>query len=339
MEKQRLIKDYCAVFLVLVLCAVSNNAAMGQSTIQPSISPTETTSPVISKSSASQNISSDNNMLPLLLSIVALAVSGCAIALSILKNRNIDERIELNNQKYNIKLKSLEEKYAELLTSQTALSANHPSEVSSREFRNYNNNNVYLEASIESLLERVNTLENKLKVSQSSNRSIDFSKTHSYNQPNDLGIDINPFNQSADTFQLDITQPLENLAYIELVNTYNTNPKLLEQKAIKVSEPTDSINRRHTDSSQKIILEKANNSNYWVIRDDVGINCWLLPKHKLKIDQYRYETTKALFECNGYQAEYSSFKLVKPAKVIPLSVDEQTWQLEESGIIEFFVEA
>ena len=134
-------------------------------------------------------------------------------------------------------------------------------------------------------------------------------------------------------------QPLENLAYIELVNTYNTNPKLLEQTAIKVSEPTDSINRRHSDSSQKIVLERANNSNYWVIRDELGVDCWLLPKSKLRMDQYRYETTKALFECHGYHPEYSTFKLVKPAKVIPLSSDEQTWQLEEPGILEFSVEA
>lgn len=337
MEKQRLIKYYCAVFLAIFLAAGANSAAIGQDTTSPRISPTETTSPVRTQSSVSQNTNSDNNM-PLLLSIIALAVSGGAIALSILKNRKINERIELNNEKYNNKLRSLEDKYTELLNSQTALSANQPSEVSNHEFRSYNNNNVYLEASIETLSERVNTLENKLKVAQSSNRSIEFSKNYSYNQTNDLETDINPFNQSADIFQHDITQPLENLAYIELVNTYNTNPKLLEQKAIKVSEPTDSINRRHTDSSQKIILEKANNSNYWVIQDDVGIDYWLLPKSKLKIDQYRYETTKALFECNGYQAECSSFKLVKPAKVIPLSVDEQTWQLEEPGILEFSVE-
>ncbi len=94
--------------------------------------------------------------------------------------------------------------------------------------------------------------------------------------------------------------------------------------------------RRHTDSSQKVVLEKVNNSNYWVIHD-AGIDCWLLPKSKLIIDQFRYETTKALFECRGYHPEYATFNLVKPAKVIPLSSDEQAWQLEEPGIIEFFV--
>ncbi len=338
MEKQRLIKYYFAVGLVIVLFAGSNNAVMGEPTTPPRISPAEVNSPVSTQSNASQDTNSDN-MLPLLLSILALAVSGGAIALSILKNRKINERIELNNEKYSNKLKLLEDKYTELLNYQTTSSANQPSEVSSREFRSFNNNNIYLEASIEALSERVNTLENKLKAAQSSNSSIEFSKNYSSNQLNDLETDINPFSQSTDIFPTDLTQPLENLAYIELVNTYNTNPKLLEQKAIKVSEPTDSINRRHTDSSQKIILEKANNSNYWVIHDDVGIDYWLLPKSKLKIDQYRYETTKALFECNGYQAEYSSFKLVKPAKVIPLSADEQTWQLEEPGILEFSVEA
>ncbi len=342
MEKQSLIKYYCALFLALVLLAGSNHAVAQTS---PTIIPTDkapmTASPVTTQSGGKLKAESNNSMLfPIVLSILALAASGGAIALTILKNKEIDRNIDFLKKKYNDELKSLENKYNELSTSQVASQSNQPHEAISRNSTTYNNPNAFLESSIDDLLLRITKLENKLKVTQINQQSIISSKpTYLSNQSRNQEPDFNPFNQVNGLSQSNTTQPLENLAYFELVNTYNTNPKLLEQAAIKVSEPTDSINRRHSDSSQKIVLEKATNSNYWVIRDQIGVDCWLLPKSKLRIDQFRYETTKALFECHGYHPEYSTFKLVKPAKVIPLSADEQTWQLEEPGILEFSVEA
>lgn len=330
MEKQSLIKYYCALLLVTLLFAGANNAAaIGQNTPQPTISPSST--PLVSKK---PNTTSDNMWFPIILSILALAASGGAIALSILKNKKINYSLDSLDKKYNSKLESLEKKYTELLDAQKTSRYHQQRETISRSSAASSNTNVYLETSIDSLSERISKIENKLQVSRINEQSSNYSKnTYSYNQSHYLETDINLFSQS------DITQPSEDLAYIELVNTYNANPKLLEQKAVKVSESTDSINRRHSDSSQKIVLEQANNPNYWVIHDDVGINYWLLPKSKLKIDQYRYETTKALFECRDYQPECSSFKLVKPAKVIPVSVDEQSWQLEEPGILEFILDS
>ncbi len=324
MEKQSLIKSYWVLFLVLVLLASSNHA-MAQT---PSATSSSTTMQTIEKT--------NNDILPLIISIFALAASGSAIALTIFKNKKINERIEADNEKYSYKLKSLESKYTDLLTAQTNSLSNQQYETIGRDFKNPSNPNVYLEGKIDDLSVRISELEDKLQPSRNHEQSINYAKNiYLSKQNSNLDTDIDPFSETTNKFQSDITQPLENIAYVELVNTYNTNPKQLEQRAIRVSEPTDSINRRHTDSSQKIVLEKANNSNYWVIHDDVGVDFWLLPKSNLKIDRYRYETTKALFECNGYQPEYSTFKLVKPAKVIPLSVDEQTWQLEEPGILEF----
>ena len=279
-------------------------------------------------------------LFPIILSILALATSGGAIALTITEIKKITERISKHDEKHRKEINSIKNEYTNLLNSQVALQANLPQEKVNRTATSSINNNAYLESSIDDLSIRISELEDKLKVTQSNQQSI-ISSNHTYlsNQSRNQEPDFNPFNQVNGLSQSNNTQPLENLAYIELVNTYNTNPKLLEQAALKVSEPTDSINRRHSDSSQKIVLEKATNSNYWVIRDELGVDCWLLPKSKLRMDQYRYETTKALFECHGYHPEYSTFKLVKPAKVIPLSSDEQTWQLEEPGILEFSVEA
>ncbi|WP_009634033.1 hypothetical protein [Synechocystis sp. PCC 7509] len=336
MEKQSLIKYYWALFVLLVLLAGSNNAVAQNvsPTSSPTPKPTITQSPQTIESRGNTKVESDSSMLfPIILSILALAVSGGAIALTILKNKEINLSIRSQDKK----IRLIEDNYTKLLSSQI-----NPQPSQQKELISYNssasNNNTYLESDIQRLSERISALEkNKLQVAKNKEPSINYSK-NTYQSPN-LEPSFNPFDQNVNLSQSDnITQPLENLAYIELVNTYNTNPKLLEQTAIKVSEPTDSINRRHSDSTQKIVLEKANNSNYWVIHDGVGIDCWLLPKINLRIDQFRYETTKALFECRGYNPEYSTFKLVKPAKVIPLSSDEQTWQLESPGILEFMLE-
>jgi hypothetical protein len=334
MEKPSLIKYYWALLVVLVLLASSNRAVAQSSLPKPSVTP----SPVTKQSGdAITNKADGSSMWFLLISILALAASGGAIALSILKNKEIDRTIDFLKKKYTEDLKSLDLKYTELLSQANSQTSQYREGISRNSLAA--NNNAYLESDIQRLSERITELENKSQITQNKQQSSDYSKKYSYSQSLNLEPSINPFERTPNLAKPEIAQPLENLAYIELVNTYNTNPKPLEQTAIKVSESTDSITRRHSDSSQKIFLEKANNSNYWVIHDEIGIDCWLLPKSKLRIDQFRYETTKALFECRGYYPEYSTFKLVKPAKVIPLSVDEQTWQLEEPGILEFIVES
>ena len=338
MEKQSLIKYYWALLVVLVLLSGSNHAVAQTSSSSPSptVKVTVTASPT-SSSSANQDKSSPDkeSPFPLIISILALVASGGAIALTIINSKKFINRIQDDDKKHTEEINLIKENYRKLSSSQMSLQSNKSLETSSRS-TSESDTNIYLEARIERHSERISELENKLKVTQSNQQSINYLKKTE--QFYNLEPNFNPFNQTDNLSQSEVRQPLENLAYIELVNTYNTNPKLLEQTAIKVSEPTDSINRRHSDSSQKIVLERANNSNYWVIHD-VGIDCWLLPKSRLRIDQFRYETTKALFECHGYQPEYSTFKLVKPAKVVPLSSDEQTWQLEEPGILEFSIEA
>lgn len=342
MEKQSLIKYYCALFVVLVLLAVSNNAVAETSpTTLPTGKAPMTASPVTTQSRENQNpkAESSNNTLFSIISILALAASGGAIALTIINSKKFINRIQDDDKKHTEEINLIKENYRKLSSSQMNFQSNKSLETSSRS-TSESDTNTYLESDIQRLSVRIRELEDKLKVTQSNQQSI-ISSNHTYlsNQSRNQESDFNPFNQVNGLSQSNNTQPLENLAYIELVNIYRDNPRLLEQKAIKVSEDKDSIARRHSDSSQKIVLEKATNSNYWVIRDELGVDCWLLPKSKLRIDQFRYETTKALFECHGYHPEYSTFKLVKPAKVVPLSTDEQTWQLEEPGILDFSVEA
>lgn len=332
MEKQSLIKYYYAAVLFLVLLANFNNVAVGQN--QQSLNKENTSLSPTVLDNGEQNKPFNNMQFPIILSILALIASGGAIALSIVKNKQINHYLDSLDKKYSSKLEALERKHAVLLDTQNTTQSHPQRETISRISAISNNTNPYLESITDRLSERISEIEHKLQVSPSNERASNyFTNKSSYNQSTNLVSNTNPFQQT------EITQPIENLAYIELVNSYNYNPRILEQKAIKVSEAKDSISRRHSDSSQQIVLEQATNPNYWVIRDDAGTNYWLIPKSKLRIDQFRYETTKALFECQGYYPEYSVFKLVKPAKVIPLTTDEQTWQLEEPGILEFILDS
>lgn len=116
----------------------------------------------------------------------------------------------------------------------------------------------------------------------------------------------------------------------ELVENYNIAPNSLLSKVIKVSVKQETITAINTDS---IVLASIGNGNYWIIYD-TDINYWLLPKAKLRIDRYRYETVKLLFDCNDYEPEYHSFELGKPAQVSILA-NECEWKLEKRGVLKF----
>lgn len=116
----------------------------------------------------------------------------------------------------------------------------------------------------------------------------------------------------------------------ELVENYNTHPNSLLSLVVKVSVKQESITEINSNS---VVLASIGNGNYWIIYD-TDINYWLLPKAKLRIDRYRYETVKLLFDCNDYEIEYDSFKLAKPAQVSILD-NQGEWKLEKRGVLKF----
>lgn len=132
-----------------------------------------------------------------------------------------------------------------------------------------------------------------------------------------------------------LSLPPEPLAYAELLEIYNTNSKLLEKNSIKALETTNSIQRKRAGVSQQVVLEQATKSNYWIIYDNAEKICWLFFKKNMRISQHRYQDIQALFECWDYQPDYSSFELVKPAKLISLATEKPKWIVEELGILKF----
>lgn len=117
-----------------------------------------------------------------------------------------------------------------------------------------------------------------------------------------------------------------NLLYGEIVDTYNSKPKDLADSIVaKVAQPFS--------SEAQVILKKAVNYSYMVL-DGEDDSYWLLPKPQLKIDSSKYQKLLLLFDCDGYQENYATFILIKPAKVSSI-VEKIHWQLEERGKIKF----
>ncbi|GGA57904.1 hypothetical protein [Okeania sp. KiyG1] len=120
---------------------------------------------------------------------------------------------------------------------------------------------------------------------------------------------------------------------LQLISTYQQNPRLLSRNAIEVSETDQSIDQRRLGGGQGVILQKNRKGNYWILNEG-GID-YMVPKNNIKINEYSSETVANLFECQGYRPEYSGFKLIKPAIVSSVSRGE-VWQLEERGVLEFY---
>ena len=120
-------------------------------------------------------------------------------------------------------------------------------------------------------------------------------------------------------------QELTDSLTLQLISEYNKNPHSLLENAMEVSAADRS-------SVQEVILEKVRRGNYWILNEaDID---YMVPKHNIKINEYNSKTVVNLFECQGYQSEYSGFQLIKPAKVSAISKGE-TWQLVERGILQF----
>ena len=119
----------------------------------------------------------------------------------------------------------------------------------------------------------------------------------------------------------------------DLIDRFNSNPKALSQNPIEVSETSESIDNRRLGYNKPVAVEKVgrNKGIAWVIKID-GSD-YLVPKPKLKINEYNDEIIESLFNCKNYQSGQSQeFKLVNAAKLVSQG---ETWELSEKGELSF----
>jgi hypothetical protein len=121
--------------------------------------------------------------------------------------------------------------------------------------------------------------------------------------------------------------------YDQLVQTYNTEPEQISDKAIKVVETEQSISYKSQGRHQTTTLETSSKGTYWIFENKNF--CYLFPKANIKINEYNYPYFQTLFISYGYQAGYSNkFRVLKPARVAQTTLKDQ-WELKEQGVLQF----
>ncbi len=127
-------------------------------------------------------------------------------------------------------------------------------------------------------------------------------------------------------------KPIEILVTQEekdLVDSYNNDIDLTEF-ITEVAETEESQNNRQKGSQKLAIFKKERRGNYWIVT--VQDRYYLVPKKKLKINEYNYSTIAAIFEYRGYvPGKSDNFILKKPGKIALLITNE--YQLEETGML------
>lgn len=171
------------------------------------------------------------------------------------------------------------------------------------------------------------------KIQDSNQKSIDsevrlreFLSKQQFNQSVNYHNSLN-----SDTSHLNSTTIVDKIS--QFVETYNQDKNSISDRVkAMVAETQESLNQRRSGSSDIVTLENTTQKKYWIIEEDNDY--YLVPHAKIKIDEYNKTTLESLFDCTNFTAEYSDFKLVKPAKVS--QINSETWQLEKKGKLDFY---
>jgi hypothetical protein len=123
-----------------------------------------------------------------------------------------------------------------------------------------------------------------------------------------------------------------NLSVEELLSIYHYIPKILLGLAKKVSVTEESFGYSNQSS---IVFTEARNGNYLVIATEDVNKSWLLPRAKLRINEFEYQTVQSLFDCRGYQLGAVNKFIAKKPAIVSLAINGQDWKLEQKGILEF----
>lgn len=172
----------------------------------------------------------------------------------------------------------------------------------------------------------------KLEQAEISLKQLQHQALASYSPKATQPSSVNPLAQVVDSPVLSSLLSLSKL--LQLYNSRNRGD--LSQVIIaRLSEATESIDRRRLNSSHPITLESQPKGNYWVLEGE-GSKYWLVPRDNLKIDEFVYQTVQALFECRDYQqGSTGMFEMIAPAEVVPTDNSRQMWKLEKFGRIQF----
>ena len=122
---------------------------------------------------------------------------------------------------------------------------------------------------------------------------------------------------------------------IDLIGEYNRSPDeipdSLSDDGNNVSIEQEAFARLWNGDDSNLTFKIDRKGNYLVIRRS-GYS-YLVPDKQRKIILQIYTTTKAIYNCEGYNEQYQKFRLIKPAIVSEESIDR--WRITQKGILEF----
>lgn len=122
---------------------------------------------------------------------------------------------------------------------------------------------------------------------------------------------------------------------IDLISEYNRSlddiSSSLSEVGTNVSIESEAFARLWDGDDSNLTFKSDRKGNYLILRR--GGYSYLVPNKQRKIISQIYTTTKALYNCEGYNEQYQKFELIKPAIVAEDSIDR--WRLTQKGVLEF----
>jgi hypothetical protein len=120
-----------------------------------------------------------------------------------------------------------------------------------------------------------------------------------------------------------------------IVTEYNQRsqeiPLAWREQFMSVTLDPEAFIRLRDGDESNIIFTRERKGNYLIVPR--GGYCYLVPNKQRKIISQIYITTKAIYDCDGYNESYREFQLVKPALVVEESAD--CWRLSRKGTLQF----
>jgi hypothetical protein len=111
----------------------------------------------------------------------------------------------------------------------------------------------------------------------------------------------------------------------------NEIPSSWREQSTNVSIAPEAFVRLRDGDDSNITFNKDRKGNYLILPR--GGYYYLVPNKQRKIIAQIYITTKAIYDCNGYNESYRDFQLIKPALVSEESMD--CWRLSQKGTLQF----
>jgi hypothetical protein len=123
----------------------------------------------------------------------------------------------------------------------------------------------------------------------------------------------------------------EDAIVAEYNRKVNEVPLAWREQFMSVSLDPEAFIRLRDGDDSNIVFNRDRKGNYLILPR--GGYCYLVPNKQRKIISQIYITTKAIYDCAGYNESYREFHLVKPALVAEEAAD--CWRLSRKGILQF----